>query len=499
MLALLIVTLAACSKKTDYKNMIPVDATAVVSLNLESLTNKSGLNDRETKLKLIDALKSGLSAASLLQVEKIIKDPSESGISVKDPIYIFTSPAFSSPVVVAKVDNEDKLRTTLGLMASEQMTSAITNVDGYSYSVMPGNSYWMFNESVIIMSTVRGSSQQDLMSRLILQRNDNSIQQNSHFQKMEKNKGDIRFYASMDALPGQMRQMGMGTPGDVNPADIMAVGHINFENGKIEAHIERYSENENVQAMLDRQDKAMGKINNNLLSEFPATTLAYFTVNINGEELYNMLVSNPYFRNNVSLAEATQLRDLFHSLKGDISAGLINISMNTLPTFVAFAETENGNSLSALYNAKNELGLRRGEDIINLAPDEYVYRTRQNNIFFGFKNKKMYATNDELLYQDIARSPERSLKDARYSSNIRGKRQYMVVDIEAITQLPFVKMIIGMGGRQVSSYYDLASRFSYLEVVGEGNNKTQVNVVFRDQNVNSLKQITDFAKRFAGL
>ena len=41
-LAVLMVFLAACSKQTEYTNVIPADATAVASIDLKSLANKAG-------------------------------------------------------------------------------------------------------------------------------------------------------------------------------------------------------------------------------------------------------------------------------------------------------------------------------------------------------------------------------------------------------------------------------------------------------------------------
>ena len=52
-LAVLIVFLAACSKQTEYTNVIPADATAVASIDLKSLANKAGMNDKENFSDLI--------------------------------------------------------------------------------------------------------------------------------------------------------------------------------------------------------------------------------------------------------------------------------------------------------------------------------------------------------------------------------------------------------------------------------------------------------------
>ena len=67
-LAVLIVFLAACSKQTEYTNVIPADATAVASIDLKSLANKAGMNDKENeaaKQKLLEAMKSGMNAPTV--------------------------------------------------------------------------------------------------------------------------------------------------------------------------------------------------------------------------------------------------------------------------------------------------------------------------------------------------------------------------------------------------------------------------------------------------
>lgn len=59
-LAVLIVFLAACSKTSEYTNVIPADASVVASINLKSLASKAGLDDKENeaaKQKVLEALK----------------------------------------------------------------------------------------------------------------------------------------------------------------------------------------------------------------------------------------------------------------------------------------------------------------------------------------------------------------------------------------------------------------------------------------------------------
>ena len=201
-LAVLIVFLAACSKTSEYTNVIPADASAVASINLKSLAAKAGLNDKENeaaKQKVLEALKSGMNAATFQQLEKVMNNPGESGIDVESPFYAFSSSSFPYPAVVGKVSNEDNLHASLDVMAKEQICQPVSEADGYSFTTMNG-SLLAFNSSTVIIVTVNGTSQTDKakegITALMKQTADNSIVKSGAFQKMEKQKSDVNFFAS---------------------------------------------------------------------------------------------------------------------------------------------------------------------------------------------------------------------------------------------------------------------------------------------------------------
>lgn len=185
--------------------------------------------------------------------------------------------------------------------------------------------------------------------------------------------------------------------------------------------------------------ESFGKANNTFVKYFPSSTLMFFNVGVKGEGLYNLLSENKEFRNTVSIAKADEVKELFGSFNGDISAGLINVTMNSAPTFMMYADVKNGNALETIYKNKQSLGLKRGEDIIQLGKDEYVYKTKGMNIFFGIKDKQMYATNDELLYKNVGKVADKSIKEAPYASDMKGKTIFVAINAEAILDLPVVK------------------------------------------------------------
>ena len=162
-LAVLIVFLAACSKTSEYTNVIPADASVVASINLKSLASKAGLDDKENeaaKQKVLEALKSGMNAATFQQLEKVMKNPGESGIDVESPFYVFSSSSFPYPTVVGKVNNEDKLHASLDVMAKEQICQPVGEADGYSFTTM-NSGLLAFNSSTILVVNVNGTTQTD--------------------------------------------------------------------------------------------------------------------------------------------------------------------------------------------------------------------------------------------------------------------------------------------------------------------------------------------------
>ena len=456
------------------------------------------------KQKMMEALKSGMNAAAFQQLEKIMKDPSQSGIDIKAPVFVFTSKTFITPAMVAKVSNIDDLRASLDLMAKEGICQPIAEEDGYSFTTLQKNSLLVFNENAAVLTEAYGTSQMDVakqtISTLLKQTEENSIMKNSGFEKMQNQKGDINFFASMDAVPKiYSQQISMGLSSQLDLSEVMAVGNLNFEKGKIALQIETYSDNAETDALLKKQAQAVKKLNTTFLQNFPESTLAFLNIGVNGAAFYDLLLNNEEFRRNVSLAKAEEVKSLFASFDGDISIGLINVTMNSAPTFAAYAAAKNGNALKALYDKKKELKLGRNEDIIQLGENEYVYKSNTNNVFFGIRNKQMYATNDELLYKNISKPVDKSIKDAGYVSDMKGKNVFFVINMDAILDLPVVKMITGFGGEEYQTYYKLASQISYIEAFSDSEGKTETAILLKNKDVNALKQIVDFAKQFAGM
>ncbi|MEZ5005720.1 MAG: DUF4836 family protein [Bacteroides graminisolvens] len=91
------------------------------------------------------------------------------------------------------------------------------------------------------------------------------------------------------------KQIAFGLSDDVDLREVFVLGALRFENGKISINYETYSENKELNAQLDKQQKAFGKLKSSLTGLFPASTVAYISMNIKGKRLEIYLSENREF------------------------------------------------------------------------------------------------------------------------------------------------------------------------------------------------------------
>lgn len=500
--AIFVAMISACTPKAggDYTQVIPVEATTVVALDLNSMSDKAGLNDQDNQVfkeKILEAMTSGLKPTSVAHIEKIMKDPSESGISSKDPIYVFISPTTKNPVIVAKISNEKKLLTTLDVMAEEQIGDPVMKRDGLSI-MKTSDMFVAFNNTSVILGDVNRSFQEDEIIGYLKTKSEESIHQSPYFQKMQNRKGDILFFSSLDAYSRQMmRTMGTPMPAGMDLSEFFFIGDLSFEKGKIVSHFEYATENEEFNKLLETNSKSLGKIKGSFISDFPSTPLMLFSINLKGDEFFKSLMSNEEFNKAMQGEEGTLIHEFIKAFNGDVSFALLDVTMTDMPAFVAYAETNDNSAFDVIYKNKDKFGLRSGDDIVQLSENQYQYKSRNMSFYFGIKDKRAYITNDQAIYQGTSLST--SLKDARYASKIKGKIQFAVVDVDAILALPVVQMLAGFGGSEYKTILDILKKFSYLEATSANHKEAEIILHMTDKDTNTLKQIVDMAKQFSGM
>ena len=76
---------------------------------------------------------------------------------------------------------------------------------------------------------------------------------------------------------------------------------------------------------------------------------------------------------------------------------------------------------------------------------------------------------------------------------MKSKKMSIVLNIEAVSELPVVKMLLGLGGAKTAPYKAILDGISYLKSESDGTQGT-ISLQLKDKDTNALKQIAELGK-----
>lgn len=504
LLLTVVLFLASCSKSDDYLNVIPKDTPLVASINLKALGAKAGINDKENKEalgKLTDMLKKEMNAASFERLESIIKDPDKCGIDLSKPIYAFYSDK-SDMILTAKVTDKKSLANSIKLLGNDTEISELTEKEGYSFSQMDGYSYIAFNENTLIVVKSETSGNSDKMKlnaiEILNGKNEESIASDKGFIKMQEKKADIAIYNNFEELDNNYKEIlekSIGIDGAAQECKL--ISGIFFENGKLVINSEFYTDDEKIKELYEIHNDYFSPIKNSLLGYLPKSTLCLMSVSIENDKIFEMLKENKDFQKNISLEDAETIEKTLKSVGKEITLGITDFNITERPAIVIYAEAKNGDILKELYNNKDNNSFTRYSRFTELEENAYLIQTGRDNIFLGYKNNMIYATNDENTYKNIGKKPEASAEENSYAKDIKGKKIAYIVDFNALSQLPIMQMLLKSDNARMTAIGCILKNVENMSVTYD--DEFTITVQLKDTKTNFLKQMTQLAKEFAGI
>lgn len=498
-LAALLLTVGACTQKSEYTNALPPDVESIVSLSPMNLADKAGLGGQENEVvlqKLKDALKKELPADNYQTVEKLLNNPAEAGLDLQSPWYLFTSPSLSKGALVTRVADEGNLQALLDKLAEENQIE--TEVYENYTLVQPNGALLAYNGSTLFVASTSNGQQatalKDSLNNWMQQDAARSFSVTPIFQKMEEQTGDIKAICSYASFDSYLKMANAVLPQGIDYKNIRFITALSFEKGSVDLNMIPYTEDEQAKALMAKQAKALRAVKNTFIDYFPQSTLCLLNIGMDGAAYYDILMGSTAFGEQLSAKEAESIKKLFGMFQEDFTLGLVNVTLDKLPSVLAYATVKDAAPLKELANNPELLKkLSRGSKIMELEADQYVLRDRLFNLFFGVRDGKFYATNDETLYKNILKKCDPSAAKTEYASAMKGKKACFVLNVQAVSQLPIVKMLAGFGGPKYASLFTAVENISYLKSESDGE-KTFVSLQLKNRDDNALKQIADLGK-----
>ena len=433
--------LAACSPKTEYTHAIPKNASVVVEL--DEMARKAGLNGT-TGDKVIEKLKAlvkgGLQGDAAQLAERIIEQPSESGLSFEDKVYFFATPHAGAFALLVKVVDETKVETLLEVLEKESIATPLHEESGCRWTQV-GSAVCAFNNGTfLIIQPAKGdaSSMKGTLLSLMRQKEGEGFAALPEFEKVANGGNDMASVLNLSVLPYELTTpLRMGLSADIRLEDIKYAVVANFEQGKVVIDSESLITNSKILAFFDSMDKVMQPIQGKYLDYFQGNSLLWAGGNIQGKELYAMLCQNPTIKqvlNNPILP--VDVEYIFSSIQGDFALGIHSLYTGE---FMLYADVTNSQFLKMFEDLRPLLALTGGQITLDtVGNDEYLMRTYYGNFWFGVKNQRLYVTNNRTWAEEAGRTYGASMGVKPWSKEVEENRLYASVNLNGFKNLLLV-------------------------------------------------------------
>ncbi len=495
-----ILFLVSCSPKTEYTHALPKNASIVVGMELDQMANKAGLNGSEGEKvikKLKTLMKGGLQGDAAQLAERIIDQPSESGLSFDDKVYLFATPHAEALAILAKVTDEGKLETLMNVLQKEAIATPLREESGCRWTQVGGALCAFNNGTFLLLQPSKGdaSGMKGTLLSLMRQKEGEGFASLPEFTKIEAPGNDIASVVNLSAVPYELTTpLRMGLSADIRLEDIKYFVSANFEPGKVVMNSESLISNPKILGFFDTMDKVIQPIQGKYLDYYQGNTLLWASGRIDGKELYRMLCQNPTIKQMLdNPLLPVDVEYIFSSIQGDFAVGRSTLYTDN---YLLYADVTNSDFLKTFEDLRPMLALTGGQIVLdNVGTDEYVMRTYEGNYYFGVKNNRLYVTNNRSFAEEAGRTYGASMGVKPWSAEVKQNRLYASVNLSAIAKA--YRSYSFTGNKQVDTFLMLLiNQCNYLNVSMPDGRQGKAELVLNDKDQNLLKLLVSMLEQF---
>ena len=495
-----ILFLASCSPKTEYTHALPKNASIVVGMELDQMANKAGLNGSEGEKvikKLKTLMKGGLQGDAAQLAERIIDQPSESGLSFDDKVYLFATPHAEALAILAKVTDEGKLETLMNVLQKESIATPLREESGCRWTQVGGALCAFNNGTFLLLQPSKGdaSGMKGTLLSLMRQKEGEGFASLPEFTKIEAPGNDIASVVNFSAVPYELTTpLRMGLSADIRLEDIKYFVSANFEPGKVVMNSESLISNPKILGFFDTMDKVIQPIQGKYLDYYQGNTLLWASGRIDGKELYRMLCQNPTIKQMLdNPLLPVDVEYIFSSIQGDFAVGRSTLYTDN---YLLYADVTNSDFLKTFEDLRPMLALTGGQIVLdNVGTDEYVMRTYEGNYYFGVKDNRLYVTNNRSFAEEAGRTYGASMGVKPWSAEVKQNRLYASVNLSAIAKA--YRSYNFTGNKQVDTFLMLLiNQCNYLNASMPDWRQGKVELVLNDKDQNLLKLLVSMLEQF---
>ena len=405
LLSVAVVLFSSCSNSAQ-KNVIPKDATMVVSFDLKEIATKGELSSSPylAQLKAFAAMESPETGKI---VNDLIEDPAISGIDFSEPAYLFVCKD-GCIGFTWKMNSASDLKDFF--IKAGVKDSEFSDHDGFNWLTEPeGNDEpirFAFNDNVGIVlgfppmdyqsAKEQGGKMTSKLLALANQSDGDSFFASDNYSKMNEVDGEVKMFVSGDIVNAYLSENEKSMIASQVPFNLsraVSVAGLAFENGQIVLRMKSDNDDPVMKHYNELAANCLSKLTGGFLAHAPEDFFMWGAINVNWENVLSALRRNDDIK--AALAQASMEEDInFDQLAKSVNGGDITFIMpefdNYNPPMLLKARMNDDSAFQLLGSQLAELT----DDDITFDGSTFHFGSYYDKQSLGMNGKNLYWCNE---------------------------------------------------------------------------------------------------------
>lgn len=405
----------------EFENALPRDMKAIARIDVKTLVMES---DAEVG-DVLDYLRNG---------------DQPSGIDLMKPLYSFVSPQGDLGLLVA-LDNESEFHDWLvgkGCVIEQQR--------GMSWTYL--NDSWLVcydDKKAMILGPYTSSDAMNARNQVALwmkQDREESGVTTAIYDSLSTMQGGVTIVASLDMIPASYSTTLKDLlPKGVGLQDILFSGQLNVKQNEVTLNVHLYSNNPQIETMLDELNAACRPAKGELTSFTPAYPFMWMTTNVSGDKVLQLFRKSPILRTAlIALNMGVDADMMLRSIDGDVSVTMPR-PLFTNPEVLLTAQLSNEKFLDNSADWKQGMANDNGFRIVEPQPHQFYCSTGDFDAYFGVREHMLYVTPCEKL-ADLACKGQAPTGMESMLEDMKASILYVYVDLSQVTEAITVPLLL---------------------------------------------------------
>lgn len=463
--------LSSCNRPAKSLMLIPKTSNFVMTFNTKALIEKGELNklmDDQNFATLINDIKSEDPESGKL-MDKIMKDPSETGINFKSDIFFYHLSQTSNTnyfCLAMELKDHNKFNDFIyeANQTDVKKPTIVKNINT-SYCKIDDEIMiaWDEEKAIFIFATDDVSAEKiDFQAPLLFALNENDqILKNESFKTFYKDKEDISIWGSTNIIKSVPNYKEIIKDLKYNIFDCTFTGSVSFEKGEIVSNF-KFTPNDEMKKMYEKYGSKLIHFNEKILNYFPENSLGFFSGTSDMDA--TMAAWDEVYGSNQDFSEFEQtfgisLKEIFAGLGGSFIFNFMGSEDVLLPNqetpvplpLIGFA-----------FDLKNSDFLVK---IVNLIPKEMIKEYPSFNevltpigvsIYYQFNKNMCLITNDLKTISGFSNGSygPKNMSQSKFASSIKKYPAYGYLELKTKKYPQKWLNSVGEDGKKVVQIWD---------------------------------------------